>query len=189
MSTYIRPPQNLLSLLLSYFVAELQVFRVDHILSRANIFETTKDIDDFTICPTHRSNLGVGWRRGSNSRCRVPKEVSSHGKDMVKSIPEVNRGIGNRVPQIVFKISGKFNLAPVHRLLTTVCKITRFYALKMGWKLGYLKFHLKRILTRRGNYGTTLSWLPLTPLFQKWFSYTTVVRDMGSALHTENLLM
>ena len=40
-------------------------------------FETPKDIDDFTICPTHRSNLGtgVGWIRGSNSRCRVPKEV------------------------------------------------------------------------------------------------------------------
>ena len=24
------------------------------------IFETPKDIDDFTICPTHRSNLGTG---------------------------------------------------------------------------------------------------------------------------------
>ena len=45
---------------------------VDLILSRAGIFETPKDIDDFTICPTHRSNLGtgVGWIRGSISRCR-----------------------------------------------------------------------------------------------------------------------
>ena len=33
---------------------------VDLILSRARIFETPKDIDDFTICPTHRSNLGTG---------------------------------------------------------------------------------------------------------------------------------
>ena len=33
---------------------------VDLILSRAGIFETPKDIDDFTICPTHRSNLGTG---------------------------------------------------------------------------------------------------------------------------------
>ena len=30
------------------------------ILSGAGIFETPKDIDDFTICPTHRSNLGTG---------------------------------------------------------------------------------------------------------------------------------
>ena len=27
---------------------------VDLILLRASIFETLKDIDDFTICPTHR---------------------------------------------------------------------------------------------------------------------------------------
>ena len=39
---------------------------VDLILSRAGIFETPKDIDDFRICATHRSNLGtgVGWIRG-----------------------------------------------------------------------------------------------------------------------------
>ena len=36
---------------------------VDLILSRFGIFETPKDINDFTNCPTHRSNLGtgVGW--------------------------------------------------------------------------------------------------------------------------------
>ena len=33
---------------------------VDLILSRAGILETPKDIDDFTICPTHRLNLGAG---------------------------------------------------------------------------------------------------------------------------------
>ena len=82
----------------------------DLILSRAGIFETPKDIDDFTICPTHRSNLctGVRWIRGSISRCRVPKEVYGHGKGRVKSIPKAYRGIGKRVPQIVRKTSGKF---------------------------------------------------------------------------------
>ena len=39
-------------------LAELQDFRsrneVDLILSLAGIFETLTDIDDFTICPTHR---------------------------------------------------------------------------------------------------------------------------------------
>ena len=82
----------------------------DLILSRGGIFETPKDIDDFTICPTHRSNLctGVRWIRGSISRCRVPKEVYGHGKGRVKSIPKAYRGIGKRVPQIVRKTSGKF---------------------------------------------------------------------------------
>ena len=83
---------------------------VDLILSRAGIFETPKDIDDFTICPIRRSNLGigVGWSRGSISRCRVPKEVYGHGKGRVKSIPRAYWGIGKRVPQMVRKTSGKF---------------------------------------------------------------------------------
>ena len=68
---------------------------VDLVLSRASIF-------------THRSNLGIGWNRGSNSRCRVPKEMFGHGKGRVKSIPKADRGIGKRVSQIVLKMSGKF---------------------------------------------------------------------------------
>ena len=83
---------------------------VDLILSRAGIFETPKDIDDFIICPTHRSNLGtgVGRSRGSISGCRVPKEVYGHGKGRAKSIPKAYWGIGKRVPQIVRKTSAKF---------------------------------------------------------------------------------
>ena len=83
---------------------------VDLILSRAGIFETPNDTDDFTICPTHRSNLGtcVGWIRGSISRCIVPKEVYGHTKGGVKSIPNAYWGIDKRVPQIASKTSGKF---------------------------------------------------------------------------------
>ena len=84
---------------------------VDLILSRAGIFETPKDIDDFTICPTHRSNLGnsVGWIRDFISRCIVPKEVYGKcSKGRVKSIPNAYWGIGKRVPQIASKTSGKF---------------------------------------------------------------------------------
>ena len=33
---------------------------VDLVLSRAGIFETPKDTDNFTICPTRRSNIGTG---------------------------------------------------------------------------------------------------------------------------------
>ena len=82
---------------------------VDLVLSRASIFETPKDIDDLTNCLTHRSNLGVGWNRSSNSRCRVPKEMSGHGKGRVKSIPKADRGIGKRVSQIVLKMSEHFS--------------------------------------------------------------------------------
>ena len=61
-----------------------------------------------TNCPTHKSNLGVGWNRGSNSRFRVRKEMSGHGKGRVKWIPKADRGIGKRVSQILHKMSGKF---------------------------------------------------------------------------------
>ena len=65
-------------------LSELQVSdpenEVNLVLSRAGIFETPKHIDDFTNCPSHRSNLGVGWNRGSNSKYRVPKEMSGHSK-------------------------------------------------------------------------------------------------------------
>ena len=81
---------------------------VDLIFSRASIFKTPKDIDDLTICSTHRSNLGVGWSRGSNSRRTVPKEVSGHGEGRVKSIPKGDRGIGKRVSRIILKVSRKF---------------------------------------------------------------------------------
>ena len=78
------------------------------ILWDTGIFKTPKDIDDFTNCPTHRSNLGVGWNRGSNSRCRVPKEMPGHGKGRVKSIPKADGEIGKCVSQIVLKMSGIF---------------------------------------------------------------------------------
>ena len=90
---------------------------VDLILSRAGIFETPKDIDDFTICPTHRLNLGAGvrWIRGSISRCRVPKEAYGHGKGRVKSIPKAYWRIGKLVPQTVRKtLENSYNLATYH---------------------------------------------------------------------------
>ena len=43
-----------------------------------------------------------------SSRCRVPKEMSGHGKDRVKSIPKADRAIGKCVSQISHKMSGKF---------------------------------------------------------------------------------
>ena len=54
----------------------------------------------------------------------LPKEVSGHGKDRVKSIPKADRGIGRRVSQIVLKMSEKFVQSGFgSRLLITVRKI------------------------------------------------------------------
>jgi len=77
---------------------------VDLILSRASIFEIPKDLETFTICPAHRSVLGVGWSRGCNTRCRVPKELSGHGKTK----PKANRGINKISSQLILNETGIF---------------------------------------------------------------------------------
>ena len=37
---------------------------VELILARSSIFNPSSDISELTICPSHRSSLGIGWRRG-----------------------------------------------------------------------------------------------------------------------------
>jgi hypothetical protein len=67
------------------------------------MFKTPHNIEEITICPNHRSVLGVGWSRGSNTRCRIPKEVSGHkGK-----LPRADRGVGKRISDILLNASGK----------------------------------------------------------------------------------
>lgn len=46
---------------------------VDLILARASIFTVSSNISDMTICPGHRSSLGIGWRRGSQ-RSGMPRK-------------------------------------------------------------------------------------------------------------------
>ena len=45
--------------------------KVELILARASTFSFPRKISSWTVCPAHRSSLGIGWRRGAN-RCRVP---------------------------------------------------------------------------------------------------------------------
>ena len=45
-------------------------------------YMSAKDINALTICPFHRSELGTGWRRSQNT-CRIPDEITSHGKGKV----------------------------------------------------------------------------------------------------------
>lgn len=50
---------------------------VELILSRAAVFTQPANINSIIICPLHREKLGLGWRRGSTSRCRVPMFLCS----------------------------------------------------------------------------------------------------------------
>ena len=52
-----------------------------------SIFTTQQDVSDLTICPFHRTELGIGWRTSSNT-CRVPNEIAHHsqGKGNTKSV-------------------------------------------------------------------------------------------------------
>ena len=69
-------------------------------MSHAGIFE--KMILQFA------PHIDVGWSRGSNSRCRMPKEVSGLCNGRVRPIQKADKEIGKRVSQVVLKRSGKF---------------------------------------------------------------------------------
>lgn len=77
----------------SAFAFSIPETEVDLILSRAAIFNCPDNVDTWTICPHHRSKLGLGWTRGGNTRCRVPVEISKHEKAKGKW-PRYERGIG-----------------------------------------------------------------------------------------------
>ena len=40
-----------------------------------------------TICPSHRSKLGIGWSSGSTIKCGVPQSMSGHGGGKDKKWP------------------------------------------------------------------------------------------------------
>ncbi|CAH3141751.1 unnamed protein product [Porites evermanni] len=50
---------------------------VELILARASMFSPPRDISSSTICPCHRSSLGIGWCQGAD-RCPVPPGLSKH---------------------------------------------------------------------------------------------------------------
>ena len=74
----------------------------DLILARVGIFreEETQRLD--TICPHHRRELGLGWRRNS-SKCCVPQILSQHG-----AYRKADRGISKRVSEHIFKTTEMF---------------------------------------------------------------------------------
>ena len=72
---------------------------VELILSRAAKFSKSESLRAMTICPNHRTKLGLGWSRGSSTRCRVPEEISGHGKDK-RLWPKGERGLGKRESEV-----------------------------------------------------------------------------------------
>lgn len=74
------------------------------ILARVGVFseEETSAQNFDTICPYHRRELGLGWRRNS-TKCCVPQILSKHGENK-----KADRGISKMVSERILKITGKF---------------------------------------------------------------------------------
>lgn len=81
---------------------------MDLILCRAGLSNATVNIESMTICPSHRSNLGIGWSRGSTIKCRVPQSMSGHGRGKTAKWPKAERGIGKRESAYILKETGIF---------------------------------------------------------------------------------
>lgn len=80
---------------------------VELILCRAAKFTKSEGLSSMTICPNHRSKLGRGWRRGSSTRCRVPEEISNHGKGK-GTWPKSERGLGKKESEVILHKTGLF---------------------------------------------------------------------------------
>ena len=78
---------------------------VELILARASIFKFPRDISAWTICPAHRSSLGIGWRRGAN-RCRVPGGISVHASK--GKARKASRGISIAESKAILRRTGVF---------------------------------------------------------------------------------
>ena len=80
---------------------------VELILCRSAKFTKSKSLSSMTICRNHRSKLGIGWSRGSSTRCRVPEEISYHGKE--KGVwPKGETGLGKKEPEVILQKTGWF---------------------------------------------------------------------------------
>ena len=63
-----------------------------------------------TICPRHRSTLGLSWSRGASTRCRVPESISKHGTGK-GGWPKGERGLGKLESAAILQHTG--SLVPV----------------------------------------------------------------------------
>ena len=80
---------------------------VELILCRAAKFTKSKSLSSMTICRNHRSKLGIGWSEGSSTMCRVPEEISYHGKEKGVWL-KGERGLGKKEPGVILQKTGLF---------------------------------------------------------------------------------
>ena len=78
---------------------------VELILARASIFTLPSDISKLTICASHRSSLGIGWRKGSQ-RCRVPAGLCRHAEEGKSR--KADRGINKALSRTILRRTGIF---------------------------------------------------------------------------------
>ena len=76
---------------------------IELILARSGIFEKPVNFSEMTVCPLHRSSLGIGWRRASRL-CSVPQDVSGHKKES-KEVPAAERGITLQHSKQIFELT------------------------------------------------------------------------------------
>ena len=77
---------------------------VELILARAAVLSIQESVQTMTICPSHRSSLGIGWTRGTD-RCRVPYEISKH-KNIRGKCPKADRGISKLFSHVIWNKTG-----------------------------------------------------------------------------------
>ena len=83
------------------------VNEVELILCRAAIFKMPGNLESMTVCLRHRGKLGIGWTRGA-TRCRIPLDLSNHGKGRNKTWPKGDRGLGKHESEVVLRKTGVF---------------------------------------------------------------------------------
>lgn len=81
---------------------------IDLILCRTFLFTEPAHLNSMTICPYHRASLGIGWTRGSSTRCRVPQTISGHDKSKASTWPKGDRGLGKEESWIILHRTGLF---------------------------------------------------------------------------------
>ena len=79
---------------------------VELLLARVTIFAPPQNIENWTICPQHRTSLGVSWKR-SSTKCAIPVSLSRHSTTTTKK-PKAERGLSKLGSQFVMKETGIF---------------------------------------------------------------------------------
>ena len=105
---------------------------VDLIFATCGIFEKPALFSQMTICPYHRSSLGIGWR-ASSKLCCVPENVSGHSE---RGPLKAERGLSLRQSTKIYEVTNV--LLPVGS-----GEVLNVFRPKQGSKLRPIRSHLR----------------------------------------------